>query len=59
VKETVVCVVTITTRDAIIGEEWLECKKEPDNESDRYTVTAKKDGIIIGHLPQKYLEFGE
>jgi len=41
------------TRDAVIGEECLKCKNEPDNESDRYTVAVKKDGIIVGHLPQK------
>jgi len=42
--------VTITTRDVVIEEERLKCKREPDNESDRrYTIAIKKDGIIIGH----------
>ena len=36
-KETVVAMyVTITARDAVIVEEWLKCKREPDNENDRY-----------------------
>jgi len=52
VKETVVYMVIIATRDVII-EEWLKYKKEPDNKSYRYTAAEKKDGIIIGHLTQK------
>jgi len=26
---------------------------------DSYAVAVKKEGIIIGHLPQKYLELAE
>jgi len=52
VKETVVYVVAITTRDTVIGE-WLKCKREPGNKSGRYTVVVKRDGIIFGHLPRK------
>ena len=37
--------------DAVIGEE-LQCERELDNESYRYAVAVKKDGTIIGHLPQ-------
>ena len=29
-----------------------KCKRELDNVSDRYAVAVKKDGTIIGHLPQ-------
>jgi len=46
-----VCV-TITTRDAVTGEEWLKCKREQITKMiDSYTVAVKKEGIIIGHLP--------
>ena len=35
-----------------VTEEELQCKRELDNESDRYAVAIKKDGTIIGHLPR-------
>jgi len=39
-------IVTIATRDAIIGEKWLKCEKEPANESenksDRYMVAVRR-----------------
>jgi len=35
----------------VVGRE-LRCEsQEPDNESDRYTLAVKKDGIMIDHLP--------
>jgi len=45
VKETVVYIIPTATRDMVIGEKWLKCKREPDNESDGYMVTVRKDGI--------------
>jgi len=52
--------VTIATRNVVTGEEWLKCEKVlTDNESDSYTIAVKKEGIIVGHLPQKYLEIAE
>jgi len=48
--------VAITTRDVVIGEEQFKCKREPENESDRYTVAVKKVEIIIGHLLQKIFQ---
>ena len=37
--------------DAVIGEE-LHCERELANERNRYAVTVRKDGTIIGHLPR-------
>ena len=34
---------------AVVGEA-LVCKREPENTSDRYAVTVKKEGTITGHL---------
>jgi len=46
--------VTITTRDVVTGEEQLKCKREQITKViDSYTAAVKKEGIIIGHLPQK------
>jgi len=47
-----VYVVTIATRNAVIGKEWFKWEREPDNKSDKYTG-AMKDEIIIGPLLQK------
>ena len=38
--------------EAAVGES-LVCKREPKNASDRYIVAVKKEGTIMGHLPQK------
>ena len=35
-----------------VGETWV-CEKEPSNVNDRYAVAVKRDGVIVGHLPQK------
>jgi len=40
----------------VTGEEWLESpnvKGKITKVIDRYAVTVKKEGIIIGKLPQK------
>ena len=36
--------------DAVTGE--LQCERELANERDRYVVSVRKDGTIIGHLSQ-------
>ena len=42
---------------AALGKQ-IGCIKEPLNALHRYTVALKKDGAVIGHLPQKkYREF--
>ena len=41
---------------AALGER-IVCIREPLNLRDRYAVALKKDGIVIGHLPQKYPKF--
>ena len=28
-------------------------EREPSNVNDRYAVAVKRDGVIVGHLPQK------
>ena len=33
--------------------ERIGCIREPLNANDRYAVALKKDGAVIGHLPQK------
>lgn len=38
--------------EAAVGE-VLICEREPDNDSDRYAVAVKKEGTIVGHLPQR------
>ena len=38
--------------EAVVGES-LVCEIDPENASDRYTVTVKKEGTTIGHLPRK------
>jgi len=46
--------VTITTRDAVTGEERLESlnvKGKITKVIDRYVVAVKKEGIIFGNLP--------
>ena len=37
---------------AVLGER-IVCIREPLNSRDRYAVALKKDGVVIGHLPQK------
>ena len=37
---------------AALGE-WISCEREPLNANNRYAVALKKDGAVIGHLPQK------
>lgn len=37
---------------AALGEQ-VGCIREPLNANDRYAVALKKDGVVIGHLPQK------
>ena len=37
---------------AALGEQ-IGCVREPLNAMDRYAVALKKDGAVIGHLPQK------
>ena len=37
---------------AAVGEQ-LECDRELRNMKDRYAVTMRRQGITIGHLPQK------
>ena len=37
---------------AALGER-IGCEREPLNANDRYAVALKKDGAVIGHLPQK------
>ena len=37
---------------AALGEQ-IGCVREPLNAMDRYAVALKKDGTVIGHLPQK------
>ncbi len=39
--------------DAIVGE-TLCCKRERDNDSDRYAVAVLHNDVIVGHLPRKY-----
>jgi len=54
-RNSCVCV-TITTRDAVTGEERLKllnAKGKITKVIDRYAVAVKKEGIIIGDLPQK------
>ena len=38
--------------EAAVGE-MLACERQPRNAADRYAVSVKKDGTIIGHLPRK------
>ena len=38
--------------EAAIGEE-LECQRERGNATDAYAVSVIKEGVIIGHLPQR------
>jgi len=52
-RNSCVCV-TITTRDAITGEERLESLPECATgkiRKVRYAVAVKKEGIIVGDLP--------
>ena len=58
-KEAAACVASATGYhvyrtiwDAAIGED-LVCEREPSNEHNRYAIAIKKDGVIIGYLPQK------
>jgi len=59
VKETVVYVVTITTRDAVIREDWFKCEREADNKSDRYMLAMKKDEYSMAICHEKYLKLAE
>jgi len=46
----------------VTREEWLEslnAKGKITKVIDRYAVVVKKEGIIVGGLPQKYLELVE
>jgi len=52
--------VTITTRDVVTGEERLELLNANwERKSGSYAVAVKKEGIIIGDLPQKNLTLVE
>ena len=42
-----------TIWDAAIGE-TLRCKREKDNNSDRYAIAVLQNDVIVGHLPRKY-----
>ena len=42
----------VTPGRQLLGE-MLDCKREPGNTKDRYTVAVKKDLTEIGHLPKK------
>jgi len=46
---------TIATRDAVTGEEWLESLNANWERklAGSYAVVVKKEGIIVGDLPQK------
>ena len=35
--------------EAHVGEN-LVCERQPNNETDRYAVSVKQDGTIIGHM---------
>ena len=37
---------------AAVGEK-LECKREPSNSRDRYTVAVVKDEVVMRHVPKK------
>jgi len=53
-RNSCVCV-TIATRGAVTGEEWLESLNADGKITkviDRYAVAVKKEGIIVGNLPQ-------
>jgi len=56
-RNSCVCV-TIATRDAVTGEEQLKSLNAKGNIMP-YVVAVKKAGIIVGDLPQKYLELVE
>jgi len=54
-RNSCVCV-TIATRDVVTGEELLEslnAKLAGKITKVRYAVAVKKEGIIVGNLPQK------
>ena len=34
-----------------LGDE-LECRREGDNEFDRYAVAVLRRGVVVGHLPR-------
>jgi len=38
--------------EAVVGEE-LKYQRERDNPSDTYAVAVKKEGTVVGHLPQR------
>ena len=38
--------------EAAIREE-LPCEREARNSKDRYAITVKKDGTVVGHLSRK------
>ena len=38
---------------AVAHGERIGCIREPLNANDRYAIALKKDGAVIGHLPQK------
>jgi len=49
-RNSCVCV-TITTRDAVIGEQQLKCEREQITKViESYAIAVKKGGIIVGHL---------
>ena len=41
---------------ASLGEQ-IVCIREPLNSRDRSAVALNKNGVVIGHLPQKYSKF--
>ena len=45
----------VTTCTKAFGQQHMEqiCIREPLNVNDRYAVALKKDGAVVGHLPQK------
>ena len=42
-----------TIWNAILGER-LECRRDRDNEKDRYAVGVFQNEVLVGHLPKKY-----
>lgn len=38
--------------DPTVGE-VVQCKREPRNAADRYSVAVTKGGVVVGHLPRR------
>ena len=37
----------------------LVCERKSSNSDDRYAVAVKRDEVVVGHLPKKYLEYAQ